>query len=214
MQPNDRAEFAQLVTDVHAFYRQDCSQFVLSVWWAACEPFDLEQVRKAMTIHAKDAEAGKFCPKPADIVRVLAGTATDRAMLAWGKAFDAMGRVGAYTDVVFDDAAIHAVIEDLGGWPKVCRTEQKELGYLQHRFCEGYRAYAGRGKFDYPKRLPGDRSPDAEYAKKGLPLPRPAIVGDPDVARDVYEGGGAGKARISFQRLDLPGLGFDGRKAA
>ena len=134
-------------------------------------------------------------------MRVLAGTKTDRAMLAWGRAHEAMSSVGAYTDVVFDDPAIHAVIEDLGGWPKVCRTEIKELGYLQHRFCEAYRAYVGRGKFDYPKRLGGDRSPDSEYIKFGRQVPKPAVIGDVQRARLVYQGGGVAKGAVSFLAL-------------
>ena len=80
----------------------------------------------------------------------------------------------------------------MGGWPKMCRTELKELGLLQHRFMQSYRAYAERGQFDYPKRLGGDRSPDSEYEKAGLKLPRPALIGDPDRAKLVYQGGGAG----------------------
>lgn len=198
MQQTDRAAFAQMVTDVLAYYRQDSTKFTLDVWWAACQPFALDQVSKALTAHATDAERGQFPPKVADVVRILAGTATDRAQLAWGKVHEAMSAVGAYQDVVFDDPAIHAAVEDLGGWPKVCRTEVKELSYLQHRFTESYRAYAGRGTFDYPRRLAGDRSPDSEYEKKGIPLPRPAVVGDRDVAKAVYQGGGAGKARIAY----------------
>lgn len=199
MQSTDRAEFAQLVTDVHAYYRQDCTQFVLSVWWSGCEQFDLDQVRHAMTAHAKDPEAGRFCPKLADIVKVLQGTSTDRAAIAWGKVHEAMGAVGGYQDVVFDDPAIHAVIEDLGGWPKVCRTEAKEMGYLQHRFTEGHRAYVGRGTFAYPRQLMGDRSPDYDYERRGIPLPNPALIGDQERARAVYERGAqAGKTAITF----------------
>lgn len=203
MRPSDTPALVQLVTDVLAYYRQNVSEFTLSVWVQACQPYDLEQVRKALTAHATDAERGQFAPKVADLVRILSGTATDRAQIAWGKVHEAASAVGSYTDVVFDDPAIHAVVEDLGGWPKVCRTEIKELGYLQHRFCESYRAYAGRGTFDYPRRLAGDRSPDVEFEKKGLPLPRPALVGDPDRARTVYHGGGAGKARISFVAMEV-----------
>lgn len=199
MQPNDRAPFAQMVTDVLAYYRQDSTKFTLDVWWAACQPFALEQVSKALTAHATDPERGQFAPKVADVVRILAGTSTDRAQLAWGKAYEAISAVGQYQDVVFDDPAIHAVVEDLGGWPKFCRAaEQRELSYLQHRFTESYRAYVGRGTFDYPRRLAGDRSPDSEYERAGLALPRPAVVGDRDVARAVYQGGGAGKARIAY----------------
>lgn len=198
MQPSERAEFARLVTDVHAYYRQDCSRFVLDLWWNACQAFDLEQIQRAMTAHATDPEHGQFLPKVADMVRQLAGTVTDRAALAWGKALEAFSAIGAYTDVVFDDPAIHAVIEDLGGWPKVCRGEIKDLGYLQHRFCESYRAYAGRGAFDFPRKLMGHRSADSEYERRGLPLPRPALVGDPKVCRQVFEAGStAGKALIT-----------------
>ena len=199
MQQGDKETLWTLVADVMAYYRQDCSEFTLQVWWTACESFDLEQVRKALAVHAMDPEHGKFAPKVSDIVRVLRGTTTDRAALAWGKAHDAMSAVGAYRDVLFDDPAIHAVIEDIGGWPKVCRTELRELSYLQHRFTEAHRAYTGRGTFDYPRRLGGDRSPDSEYEKKGLPAPQPVMVGDPERCLQVLAGGRVGgKTAIAF----------------
>lgn len=203
MTPNEKAEFVKLVTDVHAYYRQNVSEFTLSVWAQACQGFSLEQLRKALTAHATDPERGQFAPKVADVVRILQGTYTDRASLAWGKTLEAMQSVGAYTDVVFDDPAIHAAIEDLGGWPKACRTERKDLSYLQHRFCEAHKAYTGRGQFPYPRRLMGDRSPDFEFEKRGLPPPRPALVGDPQRARFVYEGGNvAGKTLITYSAID------------
>lgn len=201
MQANDRTTLLALVTDVLGYYRQPVSEFTMSVWWQACQPYTLEQVSKALTAHATDPERGQFAPKVADLVRILSGTHTDRAALAWGKAHEAMSAVGAYTDVVFDDPAIHAAVEDCGGWPKMCRTDVKELSYLQHRFCESHKAYVGRGKFDYPRRLAGDRSPDSEYEKRGIPLPKPALIGNADKARTVYQGGGAGKTAINFQAL-------------
>jgi hypothetical protein len=199
MTEQEKPALLALVSDVLGFYRQDTSEFALSVWWQASQGFDLEQVRKALTQHAMDADRGQFAPKPADLVRQLAGTATDRAMLAWGKVLQAMSAVGAYTDVVFDDPAIHAAVIDLGGWPKICRGETKDLGYLQHRFCEAHRAYTGRGSFDYPRLLNGDRSPDAVFAKRGLKPPKPAVVGDRATARIVYKGGQAGvSVQISY----------------
>lgn len=206
MQQSEKAEFGQLIRDVMAFYRQDVSPFALSVWWQACQRFDLEQVRKALTGHAMDADRGQFAPKPADLVRQLEGTATDRAMIGWGKVLEAMQRVGAYTDVVFDDPAIHAVIEDLGGWPKICRGETKDLGYLQHRFCEAHRAYSAKGQFDYPRQLMGDRSPDEMFIRKGLRPPRPALIGNTERARLVFEGGQiGGKTSIAYTVLDAIG---------
>lgn len=214
MKPSDVPQFIALITEALAYYRVNVSEFTLSVWMQGCQPFTLEQVQKAMTAHATDAERGPFAPKVADIVRILSGTHTDRSMLAWGKAHEAMSAVGAYTDVVFDDPAIHAVIEDLGGWPKVCRTELKDLSFLQHRFTEGHKAYTGRGVFEYPRRLMGDRSPDHDYAKKGLKLPRPALVGDKDAALRVFErGNAAGKTAITYAAADAL-IAIENRRAA
>ena len=212
MTPKDYEAFRALISDALAFYKQPTTPFTLDVWWAACGRYDLDQVRKALTAHAMDAERGKFPPLPSDFVRQLEGTATDRAVLAWGKVLSAMQSVGAYTDVVFDDPAIHAVVEDLGGWPKVCRGDLKDLGYLQHRFTESHRAYVGRGSFEYPRCLGGDRAPDSHYAMRGLSAPKPAVVGDRERAMQVYAGGAiGGKTRIEFgvaalavQRIGAP----------
>lgn len=198
MQVNELPAFQQLLADVMAYYGKDVSSFTMGVWWEACRNFDMSQVSKAMQKHATDADRGQFAPKVADIVKALAGTTTGRAAIAWGKVLGAMSAVGAYTDVVFDDPAIHAAIEDLGGWPKVCRTDMAELSYLQHRFQASHKAYTERGQFEYQRRLPGDRSPDHDYTSLGLPLPKPALVGDRDSAILVLKNGSAtGKTLIS-----------------
>lgn len=219
MTESDKPNLFTLIADVMAFYRQDVSPFALSVWWQACQRYELEQVRKALTAHAMDAERGQFSPKPADLVRQLDGTATDRSMLAWGKVLEAMQRIGAYTDVVFDDPAIHATVEDMGGWVKMCRGETKDLGYLQHRFCEAHRAYTARGDFDYPRLLSGDRSPDDIYHKRRLKPPRPALIGDSERAKQVYKAGQhGGKVQIAYTPLQAiergPVLINDEREAA
>jgi Domain of unknown function (DUF6475) len=187
---SEQSAVIELIKDVMKFYKQEASPFALQVWVNAMQPFDFERVSKAFSAHLVNPEGGQFMPKPADIIKALQGTQTDRAALAWAKAYEAAGSVGAYTDVVFDDPAIHCAIEDMGGWPKFCRTETKDLSYAMHLFCEQYKAYVGRGKFDYPKMLRGDRSADAEYEKKGLPLPKPAIIGNPQSAQAVMENGG------------------------
>lgn len=203
-----KVELTKLITGVMSFYKQDVSKFAMDVWQQVCQRYEVEQVRKAFTAHTMDAERGHFPPKPADLVRALEGTATDRAMLAWGKALEAVSAVGSYSDVVFDDPAIHAVVEDLGGWPKLCRTETADLSYTQHRFCEAYRAYAHKGSFEYPRALRGARSPDHEFARHGLPVPKPAVVGNIEAARQVYLlGNAAGKTAIF--KPDLQGLATD-----
>ena len=127
MLPSEKPAFVTLLTDVLGYYRQPVSEFTLSIWWQASQPFSLEQVSKALTAHATDPDKGQFAPKVADLVRIVAGTKTDRSLLAWGRVHDAMSDVGAYRDVDFGDGAIHAAITDMGGWPKMCRTELAEL---------------------------------------------------------------------------------------
>ena len=105
---------------------------------------------------------------------------------AWGKAIEAAQRAGAYSDVCFDDPAIHATIEDCGGWPKFCRTETAELSYLQHRFTEAHRTYSAQETFEFPRCLVGDRSPDDVFAKRGLKPPKPILIGDTAKAQQVY----------------------------
>lgn len=183
MQPNEKPALLALVSDVLGYYRQPVSQFTLSVWWNACEKFSMEQVSKALTAHATDPDKGQFAPKVADLIRILAGTKTDRSLMAWGRVFEAMSDVGAYRDVDFCDPAIHAAIIDIGGWPKICRSELSELSYLQHRFCESYRAYQTAGVVA-PAALIGDRCTDADFAKRGLPVPAPVVIGGGKSRRD------------------------------
>ena len=195
MQSNEKTKFYAMLSEVMSYYKQDTSEFMLSVFWDACKGVEFEQVAKALNNHVKDPDKGQFAPKVADVVRLLVGTKTDRSVLAWGRVYESLCAVGAYKDVCFDDPAIHAAISDCGGWMKMCRSDIDELSYLQHRFAKSYQAYAGLESFTYPKVLIGDRSPDSMYLKRGLPVPEPVFIGDKDKAMVVYQLGGPSKGR-------------------
>ena len=190
MQQSDAAGFQALLTDALAFYRQDASDFALSVWWQACKPFSLEQVQKAFTAHATDAERGRFPPMPADIVKHLQGTQTDRGLMAWGKVLEGIQRVGAYQSVAFDDPAIHAAVEDLGGWTTICRSTMQELPHLQRRFTEAHRAYSGRQGFAFPAYLIGES--EATNRTAGKRVAPPVLIGSPSRVAEVMRLGHAG----------------------
>ena len=190
MKQGEMVGFQSLLTDALAFYRQDVSEFALSVWWQACSPFSLEQVQKAFTAHATDAERGRFPPMPADIVKNLQGTQTDRSLMAWGKVLEGIQRVGAYQSVGFDDPAIHAAVEDLGGWPAICRSTMQELPHLQRRFTESHRAYSGRQSFPFPAYLIGESEADNRTA--GKRVAPPVLIGNPERAAEILRLGHAG----------------------
>lgn len=141
---SDFGQFSELLAHAHAFYRKDVSEFAIGVWWEACRPFDIKQVRKALTQHCMDPERGRFAPMPSDIVRELQGTHVDRSVAAWGKVLAAISSVGAYRDVDFGDMAVHAAIADIGGWVAICRCTFADLPHFERRFKEAYRVYSKR----------------------------------------------------------------------
>lgn len=185
MKATDKAAFGALIKDAMAFYRREVSGFALGVWWSACEPFDMERVAKALTAHAMDPERGQFAPMPADIVKQLHGTRTDRALVAWSKAFRAISSAGSYASVAFDDAVIHAVIADMGGWPKFCATSNDELPHVQKRFWDTYRVYAARPDVSHMPILPGvHASNNARFGRS----PEPVLIGDQAKAAAIATG--------------------------
>ncbi|MDO9252582.1 MAG: DUF6475 domain-containing protein [Hydrogenophaga sp.] len=210
MNDSHKKEFGQVVAGVLAYYKTEATAMVLDVWWNALRGMDMEQARKALSAHVTDPDRGQFSPKIADVVRAVHGTHADRSLLAWGKVMEALTAVGAYQNVVFDDPAIHATVEDLGGWPKLCRTPTKDIGYVQHRFCETHRSYTNRGQFEYPHLLGGDQ----DTKRWGAPA-LPMLIGDPQRAADIYHGGNKGSKTpmtlLANEAAKLLGLPHHGR---
>lgn len=190
MTRDDFMRFAQSLSAMSELYGKPLSEGAITLWWQALQRYDIEQIEAAIRGCVEDPEGGQFMPKPADIIKRLDGTATDRSLMAWGKVLDAMQRVGAYSSVVFDDGLIHAAVEDMGGWVKLCRSGVDELPFMQRRFCDTYRAYARRPDVRYPPRLAGEH--EAQNALKGHRSGPPAIVGDPSKAQAVQRLGQEG----------------------
>lgn len=202
MNLSDFDRFQALLVAASEIYDRVISEGAGLMWWQLLQPYAADRVETAFRGHFADPDAGCYFPKPADIVRRIDGTRTDRALQAWGKVQQALRSVGAYRDVVFDDALIHLAIEDQGGWPKVCRTLVDELSYLQHKFCEAYRAYAAQPPIDYPALLTGDAN--AWNRLQGRALQPPVLIGHAEAARRVLaQGVGAGIPRLTQATADL-----------
>ena len=201
MTPADRRRFITLLTGVHGFYRVDMTDFAVGVWQRALEPYAIEAIERAFDAHARDPKAGSFMPKPADLVRVLDGTAEDRALIAWSKVLGAIQSVGGYSTVAFDDAAIHPAIVDLGGWVKVCEITMDELPFLQRRFTAAYAAHLRAGTPHAPL-LIGRH--DAENARIGAERQKPVLIGNESAALAVIESGSTdaiGSAPRTLERI-------------
>jgi len=142
MTESDRPEFARLLADVCGFYREPITEFALSVWWAACQPFPLNAVRTAMTSHATDPSRGQFCPKPADVIRQLRGSAEDDALVAWQRVFSQIGSVGRYGTPKLTGAE-RAALGAIGGWSALCNSQEDQVPFLARQFAANYKAAVG-----------------------------------------------------------------------
>jgi hypothetical protein len=188
MQPHDRGAFAKLLTEVHAYYRVDLSETVIGLFWDALARWDFADVRQAFSIHLQDPDRGQWCPRIADINRLLEGSTQTQSMRAWVKVEQALRCVGSYQSVVFDDPIIHAVISDMGGWVALCQTKLEDLPFRARDFERTYAAYrTHRERPPHPARLVGIA--EGENAMRNLPIARPVLIGEPLAALRVLEGG-------------------------
>jgi hypothetical protein len=177
VQKSDFKDFSLSLTAVAELYGKSISEAAMALWWQALKRFDVDQVRRALTMCVESPESGQFMPKPADVIRACEGTASDRGLLAWGQVFDAMASVGAYKSVQFQEPAIHAAIVDIGGWVKLCRTSNDEVPFVQRRFLEAYRVYTQRGAEGAPVYLTGE-SEQANVAANRLTHAERVLIGE------------------------------------
>ncbi|MDR9052093.1 DUF6475 domain-containing protein [Burkholderia multivorans] len=185
---NDRNEFAALMAGVYGFYGKDASDFALDVWWQAMSPYDFEAVKDALNRHCVNPDSGQFLPKPADVVKMLSGSTQDAALVAWAKVDRAVREVGTYRSVVFDDAVIHRVVTDMGGWVQIGSKDENEWPFVRNEFVNRYRGYRMRSEIpEYLPVLVGIS--ESSNQRHGFQSEGPTLLGNADMARAVLAGG-------------------------
>lgn len=185
---SEREEFFILIADVYAFYGKDYSTFAGGVWWAAMQPFDLAAVKDALNRHCVNPDSGQFLPKPADVVRMLQGSTQDAALVAWSKVDRGVREVGTYRSVVFEDALIHRIVLEMGGWVALGTKNEDEWPFLRNEFVNRYRGYRGRSEIpEYPPVLIG--LAEASNRKVGFDSEPPVLIGNPVTAQAVMQRG-------------------------
>jgi hypothetical protein len=206
MHEGDRKRFVALLTSAMSYYSKDVSDFMLSIYWSGLARFDYEDVSRAFTLHAQNPDNGQWAPKVADIVKLIEGSTATQGMLAWSKVRAAIGSVGRMRSVAFDDALIHAVIGEMGGWYSLCSCNEEELPFKAREFEKRYQGYASRRETpEYSPYLMGGH--EADNRLNGYRAPsKPVLIGRPEVAALVMEQGrGNGVVRITDSRKAVAG---------
>ena len=191
-----KKRFAMALSALAEYYSRELSDGVIALYWQGLSNFSIADIEAAIGRHIQNPDSGMWMPKIADIVRMIDGSTQSAAATAWAKVMRAVGSVGQYQSLAFDDPVIHLAIEENGGWISLCRIEESELPFLQKRFETSYRNYRVRG---------GD-----------LPVYPRHLVGDPAKALSVMSGGSDSPrvAITSASAVSLPRLSVIGRDSA
>lgn len=219
MRTDELSDFADLLAGVMDLYGKPISEFATQVWWEALRPYDLPAVRLAFSRHVQNPDSGQFAPKPADVIRMLGGTTQDSALRAWAKIDKAVRHVGTYASVAFDDALIHRVLHDMGGWVGLGTKTEEEWPFVAKEFENRYRGYAMRNERpEYPPVLTGIA--EAENVRRGLRSDPPRLIGDATKAEAVMQSGtrrpliGFATASVAAVEATQPLRVIDSRSAA
>jgi len=188
MVEHDKKRFVTLLTGVADYYGKELASGVIGLYWQGLKQYDIEGVEKALWAHTQNPDSGQWMPKIADVTKMLQGRTADQAALAWSKVDGAVRRVGCYADVVFDDALVHRVLHDMGGWLQLAMKTENDWPFIAREFENRYRGYRMRGEApEYPPVMIG--MANAQNGETGMALQEPVLVGDRALALQVLAGG-------------------------
>lgn len=187
MQRDERKAFSDFIATLGEHYSKPFLEAILDIYLRVLKRFEFSDLRGALEFDVNNSEAGQFSPKPTDIVRLIKKTPESRAIYAWNSVEATICRVGAYASVVFDDSIIHAVVEQMGGWPKLCSMTLDELPCLANEFKKRYRAYMHKPPIRHPKCLYGLAA--ISNRARGYTGQAPVLIGDAQKARQVFLSG-------------------------
>lgn len=191
-------EFKIVMLGLGEYYDKTITPTIGNVYWEGLKSFSIEEIKKAITRHIKSPDQGTFFPKISDLVKFISGSSADASQQAWAKVDHAVRHVGVYQSVAFDDAIIHRVIADMGGWPPFGQKTEDEWPFVANEFRQRYHALKARGMDGvlYPPTLPGNAELNnggkfeaAWYRERGLPAPSPVAIGDKEIVLLIMAGG-------------------------
>jgi hypothetical protein len=190
----DSSKFAVLIIGIGEVYGKSFTSVTIDIYWSVLKAFRFEEVQTAVYRHLKNPDVGRFLPKPADIIMAMGGTSQNQALLAWTKVVSAIHSVGSYTSIAFDDALIHAVIEDMGGWREMCLISLEQLPFVGKDFQVRYRGYVIKKPVRHPRYFIGivENNNSCFGYMRGPPM----LFGDKEKAKQVIATG----SYVSFRR--------------
>lgn len=181
MRDNEKREFFKNLTGMAELYDKKLSDALIGIYWEALKDIPFNEFLNAINRLVLTA---KFFPKPVEFRSQLVPDISAQAAIAYGKLEDAFYKHGVYASVWFDDPVIHAVVDNLGGWPVYCDTSDEGLTWYRKDFEKQYTNLAPMvlsGKLRPPTVLHGLFAVD-DHATESAKTP--VIIGDRQKAID------------------------------
>lgn len=162
MQEQDKDAFTEMMMAAGEVYGKVITVPMIKMYFAALGPMSVEQVQGAMMAHMQNPDSGQFFPKPADLIRHLAGTSKqqeaiieDRAAIAWACIERAIVRIGSYGTLKLEDKQALATVKAMGGWQSICQTETAKMEWRRKEFIRMYETFERTPLEALPSSLPG-----------------------------------------------------------
>ena len=129
----------------------DMSKEKINIYYLALSNLTVEQLNSAFISMVRNRVYKNF-PQVAEIIQYATHTTEneldDRIVLAKQMLKNTIVRYGSYGSVEFKDKGLHAVIDALDGWQKMCSMSSDELEkFLTFEFTKIYKAYT---RHNYP----------------------------------------------------------------
>ena len=123
----------------------------INIYYLALSNLTVDQLNSAFISIVRNRVYKNF-PQVAEIIQYATHTTEseldDRIVLAKQMLKNTIVRYGSYGSVEFTDKGIHAVIDALDGWQKMCSMSSDELEkFLTFEFAKIYKAYT---RHNYP----------------------------------------------------------------
>lgn len=172
MKEQDFQTFGRALQTLGAMYDKELSRPLIELYFSALADMSLEDVLRGIKTLTGTAQ---FMPKPVEIRNAVIPDVKGQALLAFDRVIKAISEVGTYESVVFDDPAIHAVVEAMGGWTEFGQ-KQADDPWLRKEFERLYQVYAKADLRGVPRRLIGYL--ELGNGSRGYKTKPPVLIGD------------------------------------
>ena len=150
MTRGERTEVLKALTALAEYHKDELSEARQLIYLQAFEDYSLRDVLMALK---QSIDLHTWFPKVPELKKLIDGTDSDHALLAWNDLVREVRRTGYTGRPELPEATIDAVDRVWGSWVALCQTRPAEgpgLYAWQKRFQDTYQVLATRGRMALP----------------------------------------------------------------